>query len=155
VADRLFTIEGADEVVKLLQSAPRVVVATGFLKALQAGAKPIVDQLEARTPERDEGERNEETPHLKDNITVDIQLDSQFRGGFADIGFGKLGYIANFVEYGHRMLTHDEKEIGKIEPKPFMRPAAEAAAEAAIDAFADALTTELSGTLGRDVLGVS
>jgi len=141
------SIEGIEEAVAMLERAPKAIVANAYLKALQAGSNVIRDALEARTPydplataNRVHGGRGA----LRENVKTDIQLDSQFRGGSADIGFGSLGHIALWVEYGHWMVGHSKikgrrKQLGEVAPQPFMRPATDAAAEPSIDAFADSL----------------
>lgn len=61
---------------------------------------------------------------------------------------------AHLVEYGHRLLSHKPslKEIGEVEPHPFMRPALDEGADEAL-AFAeeyarDRLEKEIAGILG-------
>jgi HK97 gp10 family phage protein len=137
-------IEGIEEVSKMLKDAPRDVVARGFLKALGASGSVILQEVANRTPE-DEGE-------LIRALKMDVALDSQYRGGVVSIHFGKLSYIARFVEYGHRAVGHKPKKKllarGKVEARPFMRPALAAAADRAIDEFATALAEELRGFYG-------
>lgn len=140
------SIEGAEDVEKLLRDEiPKIVASHGMLRAAEAASRVIEIELYARTPERDEGDRDEEQPHLRDSMTTAITLDSRHRGVTVDIGFGKVGYIAHFVEYGHRMIGHkpDKKMLGTVEQKPFMRPAAAAAAQPAIDLFGETLMEHL------------
>jgi len=144
VINELITITGVEEVQKMLAEAPRVAVANGFLKALQAGAQVIQEAVAARTPV--------DTGKMRDALLTDITIDSSLRGGHAAIGFGKEGHKANFVEYGHRMIGHkpNKKEIGTVAPHPFMRPAAAVSADAAIEAFGDTLVATLRGNLLDD-----
>jgi hypothetical protein len=98
--------------------------------------------LALRIPISDE----ETAGDLRAALMSAVTLDAQFRGGVAEVGFGtKQGHIANFVEYGHRMVGHKpgKKELGMVAAHPFMRPAAEVSADAAIDAFADSLEATL------------
>ena len=136
-------IEGLEEVVEMLDKAPRTIVARGYLKALQAGANVIADAVEIRTPVKaedtggllDKGE-------LRESLMIDIQLDSALRGGVADIGFGKNGNVANWIEYGHRIVGHKPGKTdsgASVPANPFMRGAADGCAEAAIDAFTGSL----------------
>lgn len=149
MANEMVTVTGLEEVQALLQNAPKVVVATGYLRGLQAGAEVIQQELYIRTPECDEGERNDDDPHLNESMVVDIALDSNFRGGVAEVGFGKMGWKANLVEYGHQMVGHKpaKKVLGTVAAHPFMRPAAAAAADRAIEAFANELESVLRGAL--------
>lgn len=114
---------------------------TILVKAGTDAGTVISNALAAFTPERDEGDRNEENPHLVDSIVIETEVDAEGRGVVVHVGFGNMGYVANFVEYGHRMVGHkpDKKQLGMVQPKPFMRPAAAVAAEAAIDAFLTAI----------------
>lgn len=144
------TVTGLAEVQRMLAEAPRTVVARGYLKALQAGANVIANAVEERTPVKAEDtggllDRGE----LRESLMIEVELDSQFRGGVARIGFGKNGNVALWVEYGHRMVGHKysksgKQQIGDIQSKPFMRPAAAASAEAAIAAFAQSLEETVS-----------
>lgn len=139
--EELITITGIEEVQQMLKEAPREVVAGGFLKALQAGANVIKTEVAARTPV--------DTGNMRSALLSEITIDADFRGGMAEIGFGKEGHKANFVEYGHRMIGHkpSKKDEGMVQPHPFMRPAAAVAADAAIEAFAETLVDELKGGL--------
>jgi hypothetical protein len=134
-------IEGAEEVAELLKTAPKRIVAQSYARGLKAAANVLQAELEPLIP------RGDREPHLADSVVVEVALNADYSGGYAHIGFGKLGYRANFVEYGHRMVTHkpDKEEVGTVEPKPFMRPALAAASEAMIEIFADTVMEQLKG----------
>ena len=110
-------------------------------KALAAGAVPIVSALRSRTPRL--------TGDLAEHIMTDIALDANGKGGTASIGFGKAGFKARMVEYGHRMVGHKpgKKEIGQVPAQPFMRPTAAASGEAAIEAFSESLAESVDSGL--------
>lgn len=144
----LIEVDGIEETVEMLLKLPKHVVARGFLRALRAGAAPMERELQIRTPsttgaahftERREGD-------LRSAQVAEITLDSQFRGGTAEIGFGKQGHVANWVEYGHHMIGHkpDKKDLGEVEPHPFMSVAAMVSAELAIDAFAESIAATVA-----------
>ena len=173
----IFTIEGIEETCMMLQHAPALIASGAFLKALQAASNVIRDELEPRVPYDPEATGN--AAHggllgafgqrasgpkgggyaLRENVTTDIVLDQQGRGGSLDIGFGSLGHIALWLEYGHDIVTHfahkaeyvtksgkvlrskwgDHKVVGHAAPNPFMRNATDASAERAIDAACDSL----------------
>jgi HK97 gp10 family phage protein len=145
MAGELITVTGLGEVQRALAEAPRLIVANAYLKALQAAANVIEQEVAIRTPERDEGSRNEDDAHLIDGLMTAVELDSQFRGGVAMVGFGKQGHKAMWVEFGHRMVGHKpgKKQLGQVAARPFMRPAADASANKAIEAFADSLAESL------------
>lgn len=141
MANALITVTGLEDVQRMLAEAPKTVVAGGFVKAGTASGRVIEERLLAGTPERDEGERNEDEPHLIDSSVIEIKLDSQNRGVQVKVGFGRMGYKALLVEYGHVLLGHKpgKKPLGSVPAHPFMRPAADASAEPAIEAFAQSL----------------
>jgi HK97 gp10 family phage protein len=145
MADSTITVTGLQETLAMLDRAPKLIVARGFLQAAKAAAAVIEEELEIRTPERDEGERNEDIPHLRDAMVSNISLDAQLRGVSVSTGFGRAGNVALWVEFGHRLVGHKpgKKDIGTVPAHPFMRPAADAAGPRAIDAFADSLAKTL------------
>ena len=146
-----FHVTGLTETIATLESLPKNIVALGFLKALEAAAVVIEREVERRTPIRLEisgGDLAVAGGSLKAAIMHTVTLDSQYRGGFADVGFGKQGWKANLVEFGHVMRGHKPdkkllivKSTGQpwVPAHPFMRPAAEFASDAATQAFADVL----------------
>jgi HK97 gp10 family phage protein len=141
------SISGIDEACALLDRVPKETARVGIARSLAAAAVPIVEAVDARTPVG-------ATEELKAALNTDISLDSDGYGGSASINFGKQGHVANFVEYGHRMIGHKpgKKELGEVKPHPFMRPAAAASADAAVEAFTETLERELvSGTTWADV----
>lgn len=148
---------GIDDVRRMLQAAPRLIVARAFLRALSAGANVIADELEARTPVKAEDTGGVlDKGVLRESVMIAIEIDSDLRGGRAEVGFGKNGFVANWLEYGHRMMEHGKKipranrkliGSGFVPARPFMRPAAAASADRAIEAFSEALVEELQGKL--------
>jgi len=139
----------------MLTAAPKRIAKAAFARALAAAAVPVVEALEPRIPSRnnlfDEEnfkplEGTAESGTLKDALVTDVSIDAEGKGGRASIGFGSKGYIANFVEYGHHMIGHapDKKELGDVQPHPFMRPAAAASGEDSIEAFAQSLQESMA-----------
>jgi HK97 gp10 family phage protein len=130
-------ITGIAEVQKMLAEAPKNIVMLGFGRALNAGINVIAAAVAERVPVK-EGE-------LAAALVTEVVVDANARGGIASVGFGKMGHRANWVEYGHRMVTHKpgKKQVGDVPAHPFMRPAADASADAAIDAFAETLAATL------------
>jgi hypothetical protein len=152
--NELMTITGLEATQAMLRDAPRHIVASGFAKAGRAAATVFEVELEMRTPVRSEELFNDETfstfrnetgGDLKAALMSVVELDAEFRGVHVSVGFGKQGHVANWVEFGHRMMTHKpgSREVGFVPAHPFMRPAFEAGGDRAIDAFA----TTLAGTV--------
>jgi hypothetical protein len=148
MAGELIHIDTRDAL-QLLEQAPKAVVARGFLKGLDAAGQVIVSEVWPRTPEDLKAVTNK--AHGGKGVLVGgldawIELDAQFRGGTVDVGFGSLGQIALWLEYGHRMVAHKKqgnKLLGEVKAHPFMRPAYEACADRAIEAFAATLEATL------------
>jgi HK97 gp10 family phage protein len=154
------TVTGVEEVKQFLAEAPKTLVATGFLRALQAGGEVIRAAVEARTPVGGEKLWNEETfseiattgGALIQGLTMDVNLDSNFQGGIARIGFTReQAHVANWVEFGHRMVGHKPKKklLGQVEPHPFMRPALAESANAAIEAFGESMLETIRSEYGE------
>ena len=147
---------GLTETLAMLDALPKSVVLAGYSKALHAAAKVIEDELDLRTPIQlavEGGDLIVQGGELKAAIMHEVTLDSNYRGGYAEVGFGRQGYKANLVEYGHRMVGHrpERKQLrgprtpdGMVRPYPFMRPTTEAAHEAAVNAFANSLKETIS-----------
>jgi HK97 gp10 family phage protein len=132
-------ISGIEEVCRNLDGLPKSIVKQAFARALTAACVPIVQELNTRTPE--------DTGDLVDHLMTDIAIDSEGRGGMASIGFGKEGWKARLVEYGHRAVGHRpaKKDTGKmVQSHAFMRPAVAAAAEDAIEAFSESITKSVN-----------
>ncbi len=139
----------------MLREAPKTVVANGYLKALSSAGNVVANEVEHKCPTKKEDvggllERGE----LRENIMLAVEIDSQYRGGIATVGFRTraAAAVALWVEWGHRMVVRGGTYIdnrGKVRKGthlkdipayPFMRPAADVSADKAIDAFAQSLT---------------
>jgi hypothetical protein len=139
--------EGIAETMQMLADAPRVVVANGFLKAFQAAGDVIVEVLASNTPVKKEDTGGVlEQGELLESLMMDIELDSQFRGGFVAIGFGKNGNVADWLDGGHRLIGHapNYKNLGSVAGNGFMRKSFDQSAEAAVDAFGESLTSTVT-----------
>jgi HK97 gp10 family phage protein len=157
MANEVADVLGLEEVNQFLDSAPTEIVAHGYLKALQAGGAVIAEELEARTPIQlveSGGDLVVEGGDLKSAVVVQITLDAQAHGGTVDVGFGKLGYVARFVEMGHHQIGHkpEKKKLGEVSPHPFMRPAAAAAADRAIAAVGDSILETVASVFPQEKL---
>lgn len=142
----IITVEGTDQVCAMLAEAPKHAIPLALVRGFTAGGKVIEQYMVGRIPVR--------TGELLADLDVEVALDADSRGGYAAVGFSHGGsaerglgqdYVARFLEYGHRMVGHkpDKKVLGKVEPYPFMRLAAEAAVEEAVEAFANAVMEAL------------
>jgi len=146
------TVTGIEEVQRLLTQAPKNVVAHGFLKALTAGANVIADAVEVRTPVKAEDTGGIlDKGVLRESLMIRTEIDSQFRGGRSQIGFGANGVVAGWLEWGHALRSHKssgKKDLGFVKARPFMRPALAASADAAIAAFAASLEETVKNEFG-------
>jgi hypothetical protein len=138
MSEELIEIEGIEEVLRDLTSASPAVAGVGVTLVLNAAAKVIQDAIRARTPVRAVRVGGDaEYPSLIQTLKSKVTIDSNYRGGIAEVGFWKQSYVAEWLEYGHRIVGHGKsKEArvvhGMVAPHPFMRPAAEAATERAV-----------------------
>jgi hypothetical protein len=131
-------IKGIEEVTAALTKMPDRLVKNAFARALAASAVPIVEALKPRTPV--------DTGLLQSSIMADIQIDTTGKGGELAVGFGKQGYVARMIEYGHRIVGHEpkKKDTGKVVAgKPFMRGSAATSADASVDAFEESIRTSV------------
>ena len=143
MADIGITVEGLQETILMLDQAPRTVVARGYVKALSAGGNVIADEVERNTPEKAEDTGGVlDKGELRDSLVVSVELDSQYRGGHALVGFtssNNADSVALWLDFGHRMVSHSGKVLGSVAGNGFMRRSADASTEAAIDALAKSL----------------
>lgn len=136
--ERLIEIEGLEEACRSLTEAPRAVRARALLRGLAAGGAIFEEAIRVRVPAK-HGD-------LKADLGTTVELRTDLEGGTAKSGFGKQGYKAGWIEYGHRMIGHkpEKKDLGRVEAHPFMRPAAAVAEEAAVEACVDAMLEEFT-----------
>jgi len=169
-----FNISGVEEACAMLSEAPPLIAKNAFARAGAASARPIVAALVAASPIMEDGSVHHYPPPgaLKAAVMTDIALDANGRGVQVQIGFGRFGFVARMVEYGHRMFSHFEtrelisgglgrkryrktgghEDLGKpVTQQPFMRPVAASTGEAAIDAF----TESLSESMAQGIPGLS
>lgn len=134
----------------MLTEAPKIIVATAYVKAMTAAVRIIEGALWELCPEREENARDEDKIHVRESIMDMIEIDSRFRGAAAAIGFGNMSHVALWLEYGHRMVGHlpNKKQLGTVAPHPFIRRAFDESADAAIAAFANVLESELRNIYG-------
>lgn len=115
--------------------------------AVAAGAFVFRDAIEDFAPERvADGHGGNALPPgaLKADIHVVLENHRDDRGVTGHAGPGvNTGYVANWLENGHRIVTHKGKAVGTATPHPFLRPAADSAAQAALDAFTAQLAEDL------------
>ncbi len=154
----MVTVSGLEETIAALHALPKIVVARGYVKALSRGIGVFRYALDALTPIRQSEEytaaqKGQRHPgDLKRGLTTEVTLDSQFRGGTAEAGYsGFQGNVANWLEYGHRIVkrggfytdSRGRKRKGHVtgfcEPHPFMRRAYDASADEAVAAVAESL----------------
>lgn len=153
----------------MFDQLPKTMILAGFTGALNAAADVFVGALEVTTPMSVTVRWNDETFSDFEDVTggklklalrkYDAVLDSRYRGGYIQVGYGNLEHVANFVEYGHRMVTHwknkqlytdargrkrvrkwgGHRDVGQVQAHPFMRPAFDSSQDRSIDAFVGAI----------------
>jgi len=143
-------ITGIDELVSFFEKEPQELRTKVIGKALQSSVEPLKASVASKTPISDIPHASE--PTTNEDGTVSIQLFRHLRdavttwigvtpnGGTAKVGFGDMGHIARWLEYGHQDIGHKPglKDLGTFtDPHPFMRAAAENVAETCIETFAE------------------
>jgi hypothetical protein len=137
-------VKGLDEVMRRLRALGPTVLLPAVARGLDRAAGVIAAEVEGRLAARGD---DSDTP-LVEHLQVKTAVDPNSGGGRAKIGFdstkdertGKPQSLKAFwVETGHRMVTHDGKEVGHVPAAPFMRPAFDAAAEQAAAVFAETI----------------
>lgn len=145
----VMTITGIEEVQRFLRDAPKLIVAKGFLKAMQAAATVVADEVEILVPVKaveTGGGNSLDKGELRDSLMIAYQMDSQLRGIIADVGFPRAtSHVALWLEYGHRLVGHrpGRKLLGFVRPFPFLRPAADLSFGSAVEAFAESLAVTI------------
>ena len=139
-------VSGIEETAEFLRTAPKVVVATAFVKAGREAGDVIMEDLISRTPIKAEATGGLlRQGELQASVQMTVELDSQLRGVLVEVHFGKNSFVANWVEFGHRMVGHKpgKKLLGQVPEHPFVRPSADACWRAAVDAFTDSLSASM------------
>lgn len=152
-------ITGLEQVQRALAELPKAMVTVAFGAALDQAGGVIAGQVAGRAARLNDAS---DTP-LSEHVTVQVQVDTDNRGGIAIVGFDSSqdertgipqDLKAFLVEFGHRMVGHKpgRKQLagpatpgGYVVPQPFMRPALEDSWEQAVRVFAEALIDGLSG----------
>lgn len=144
-------VTGIRETMEMLDGLPRYMVLQGFSKALHNAGQILMGEIGRLAPVQlayEGGELVVSGGELKAAIRKQVTLDSNYRGGYVVVDFGKQNYKANWIEWGHRMIGHkpQKKQLygprtpdGNVRPFPFIRPGAEAAAQRAVDAFVQSM----------------
>ena len=142
------TVRGIDEVQRLLNELPQIVVAKAFLDGLQAARAVMVTALIANTPEReDSNTRPDDQSPLNESVVAQVTLDGQLRGGSVRVGFGRMGHVALWVEKGHAKVGHkpDKKELGGYtKANHFMARTIDEVYEEAVAAFGGGIEAALA-----------
>jgi HK97 gp10 family phage protein len=131
-------ITGLQETIRNLGELEDKLAKQALRKALQAGVNVMGNAVMARTPV--------DTGLLKESVGTAVTVRSDGRSGIASVGFGRQGYVARMIEFGHRIVGHKpkKKDTGKHVPaRPFIRPAFDASAEKAVDAFTAVIAAEV------------
>lgn len=153
----LVTVVNLAQVQAFIRDAPKGIVVSGFTKALSAGANVFADEVYRNCPvKKEEAGGLLNRGELREAISVQIILDSQFRGGTARVGWPVTARIPknlpSWVEFGHRIVKRggyyiDKRgrrrkgtPIGDVPPHPFVNKSFDTKWSEALEAF----TAEMS-----------
>lgn len=154
MATDFIEVEGIEETCQWLDGVASAIATRAYVNGLAAAGDVIESALWAHVPVDLKAALNKAhggKGALVTRLTRVIEVDPHGRGGLLEVGFGPLGHIALWVEYGHVMQGHkpELKVLGEVQPHPFMRPTLDACAERAIEAFVEAVKSTLkSATSG-------
>jgi HK97 gp10 family phage protein len=154
-------VSGLEELDAKLDGIAEKLKRSQLRNAAAAGAMVIRAAVEDFAPMRtDDRKGGTALPPgaLKNDIHVTLAPHRDDKGITAHVGPGaKTGHVANWLENGHRIVTHGYNKKGKGGPgrvvgfaaaHPFMRPAADSSAQPALDAFVEQLAAELEADSG-------
>ena len=153
---------GIEDACSIYDKVPKDVMRAAYTRgvaAMCAVLVPSVEQSLRSMVHVDNPNQHKLRGALLRRLKSDIVVDEEHLLVIGSINFGNMSYIANFLEYGHRMVGHKpkgltkkkwkkmgQKELGFVRAFPFMRPAGAKSAEPAIDACAEAVVSELYNT---------
>lgn len=146
------TIGGIEETQEMFFGSARVITDSVLEGVLVDGSKVIQRELRARSPRRATPIANEkrEFERLEDSIVTDVDIHPGGLQGIARTGFGDSWPVALWNEYGHRIVTHDKRDTGKLTvPNPFMRQTADACREEVIDVCSASFQSRLRALYGQ------
>jgi hypothetical protein len=150
--EELISIDGLEECFADLDRVPPMVATVGIVRGLHAAASVIQRAIRQGTPQRINRVGGDAADvELVDDLQTRVTVDSNGRGGSAEIGFWKKGYLAEWIEFGHRIVTHapgrknkpGSQYVGDVPADPFIRTAADTSAEKAMDAYVAAVNESL------------
>lgn len=158
MAEELIRVNGVEEVCAWLDKAPDLLFNVALIRGLHAAGEVIERAIDLRAAKHEREIRiggDAAYPAMILGLKLKVALYDGKRAGNAQIGFfGYAASVANWVEFGHRIVLPSQTEtyvddrgrrrrgkyIGRDVPEyPFMRPAADESTEAAMDAFVGAV----------------
>jgi hypothetical protein len=159
----IVAVDGIEEACQWLDEVSSIVATRAYVNGFDAAGEVLETALWPLVPVDLREEVLNNRAHgghgaLVANLKRDIEVDARGRGGIMEIGFGNLGHIALWLEYGHQIvqggrLTNWKKKrtgqvTGFVPGTGFMRKAFDQSKDRAIDAFVEAVKRTLKGTPG-------
>lgn len=147
----VITVEGLAETCSYLDGVSEIVATRCVVNGLDAAGEVMEAALWPLVPVDLRAAMN--AAHgglgaLSTRLTRTIEVDPRGRGGVMELGFGPLGHIALWVEYGHRIVK-GKWDTGKMTRAfGFMRRAFDASSEAAIEAYVNGVRATLKTVPG-------
>jgi len=145
-------VHGLSEVLSSLSKYNNFQAGGALTKGLNAAGKVLFDAVLRATPVRvlTEATGGLVAPgDLANALRKEVVLSNNLSGGAASVWHQNYAFLVNWLEYGHKMMSHKPQRPlkgprtpdafvypgGIARNYPFMRKAADQAGEAAIDAF--------------------
>lgn len=131
MADENIEIEGIEETLAAIDRMDAAMAHEVIQPALLAAATPVMAALAEKTPVV--------TGDLLKHIG--LSMKGQGKDWEVQIGFPGAGNLPQWIEYGHEEIGHApaHKNLGAVEPHPFMRPAEEESAKESVEAFQESI----------------
>lgn len=130
------SVKGLDELVKATQKIAAEAL-PGMRIATYKAANVVKRNVKQRVPYN--------TGQLMHNIIV--KKTRAKKGAFVALDYvtfdKSVSDYAVPLELGHRIMTRDGKKTGQAEPKPYLRPGAEASKDEVAEILIDAMNAEL------------
>lgn len=108
-------VSGFKELAKALSSLSKELGERGINRSIRKAGKFLQEKIKNNTPEQ--------TGNLKSGIEFAMEKESGVESTAVVYSHKKKAFHAHLVEYGHRLVSENGKQVGFVKPHPYFRPA--------------------------------